>query len=513
MRTWTCNNDLNQKKQIIRVFLFIFVSFLGNSCKVLPALDTNPIEFLSALRVLEKSKHSQDNNSQSNNSPGESSSDCTSNCSTDGSVTVQINYVNSPFSLTTGVSSLNESPVLSGNPTYFTVSPDLPFGLKLDSGSGSISGTISEAVTNADFTITGTADAKSAQTTIRISSVIPAACADVTITAGVGTLADPFQICNPLQLQSMSTHHISNPGSYYQLTQDIDLSSISNFTPISNITNQFTGVFDGQNHTVHNLTIDNNATSQQGLFGYVVGGATTEIRNLRLSNANVRGNAQSGSVIGLLNAYAKNIHSYGAVVDGFADGTGGLVGRFSGVGSIYDSSFSGTVVGGGSYTGGIVGDSFGGDEVVRCKGKGTITGNGAVGGIIGRAAGTLVLNSYWMGSVTGITEVGGIMGKGQLTDGKTKFSYSVGSVTGTSSLGGLIGSITSSSEESYYNIDVANQADNDTRGIPKTTTQLKCPVVPNDSCATTAIYTSWDTTIWNFGTALDYPKLKWENTL
>jgi len=494
----------------IKVFVRIFLisSLFGFSCKVLPSLNKNPIEFLSALRVFENSLSTQNSNSQT-----DGTSDCTGTCNTEGSGTLQISYSSSPFSLTTGVTSVNESPILVGTPTYFTVSPNLPFGLKLDSSTGLISGTISEVVTNADYTITGSTGSNSATTTIRISSVIPGPCADVTITTGTGTVGDPFLICNPLQLQSMTTHHISNPGANYQLTQDIDLSSIANFTPISNITNQFTGVFDGQNHTLHNLTIDNNATSQQGLFGYVVGGATTEIRNLRLSNANVRGNAQSGSVIGLLNAYAKNIHSYGAVMDGFADGTGGIVGRFSGVGSIYDSSFSGTVTGSGMYTGGIVGDSFGGDEIVRCKAKGTIVGSNIVGGIIGRSAGTLVVNSYWMGSVSGNAEVGGIIGKGQLTDGTTNYSYGVGPVTGTTSLGGLIGSITGTSVESYYNIDVSTQSDNDTRGIPKTTTEMKCPVVPNDSCATTPIYTSWDTNVWDFGTALDYPKLKWENSL
>jgi hypothetical protein len=481
-------------------FHFILIILLcGNGifCN-LPSLSKSPLEFLSALRVTR--------NSQANTSL------CTENCNTSAQLSVQISYPGSPFSLVTGSTSLNETPVLSGSPNFFSVSPRLPFGLRLNQSTGVISGRISEVVTNADYTITAASSTNSSTTVIRISSTIPASCPDVTITTGTGTTVDPFLICNPLQLQSMSVHHITNPGATYHLTQDIDLSSIVNFTPISNITNQFTGIFDGQNFTIHNLTINNNATSHQGLFGYVIGGNLTEIRNLRLSYANVRGNAQSGSVIGLLNAIVRNVHSANATVDGFADGTGGIAGRLSSTGAIYNSSFSGTISGGGLYTGGIIGDSFGGTEVLRCKATGIITGNAQVGGIIGRAASTPAQNSYWIGPITGTTEVGGLIGKGQLSDGVAKYSYSVGSVSGTATLGGAMGSATGTALESYYNVDVANQSDNDTRGTPKSTSQMKCPIIPNDSCASGPIYTSWDTADWDFGTSSDYPKLQWENS-
>jgi len=213
-----------------------------------------------------------------------------------------------------------------------------------------------------------------------------------------------------------------------------------------------------------------------------------------------------------LNAIVRNVHSANATVDGFADGTGGIAGRLSSTGAIYNSSFSGTISGGGLYTGGIIGDSFGGTEVLRCKATGIITGNAQVGGIIGRAASTPAQNSYWIGPITGTTEVGGLIGKGQLSDGVAKYSYSVGSVSGTATLGGAMGSATGTALESYYNADVANQSDNDTRGTPKSTSQMKCPIIPNDSCASGPIYTSWDTADWDFGTSSDYPKLQWENS-
>lgn len=495
---------MKANKTRILAFLFLLTT-LGVSCR-LPSLAESPLELLAAMRVSSlKPCTANCNSTATDETTNTSSAEVTS--------TNQINYSNSPFNLVTGASSLNETPVLTGTFAYFTVSPNLPFGLRLERSTGIISGKISEVVSNADYTIKAyTASEVSVSVTIRISSSIPTACADVTITTGTGTAVDPFIICNPNQLQSLSVHHISNPGVYYQLNQDLDLSSIANFTPISNITNQFTGTFDGQNHTIHNLTINNNATSHQGLFGYVVGGSASEIRNLRLNRANVRGNAQSGSVIGYLDATARNIHSNNAIIDGFADGTGGLIGRLSGTGVVNDSSFSGQVTGNGSYTGGIVGDSFGGDLVLRCKANGTISGVNIVGGILGRAAGTPAENSYWQGTVTGSAEVGGLIGKGQLSGGVAKNSYSVGAVTGTSATGGAMGSVTGTVVASYYNVDVATQVDNDTRGTPKTTLQMKCPVQPDDPCATSPIYSSWDTSVWDFGTKNEYPKLKWENS-
>ncbi|MCZ8157838.1 MAG: hypothetical protein O9264_17090 [Leptospira sp.] len=490
-----------QYKIICFILQLCLVLLFGISCQI-PSLTKSPLELLSALRFIQNPRSATN------------STTCTENCesSTQGSSSNLISYAGSPYNLTTGSTAVNDTPSTTGSPNYFTVSPSLPFGLRLNPSTGAITGKISEAITNVDYVITAQSSNGSATTTIRISSTIPAPCPDVTITSGTGTAIDPYLICNPDQLQSMSIHHITNPGAYYRLTQDIDLSSIANFIPISNITNQFTGKFDGQDYTIHNLTIDDTATSQRGLFGYVIGGALTEIKNLRLSNANVRGNAQSGSVFGLINAIARNVHSINAVVVGFADGTGGIAGRLSSTGSIFDSSFSGTVTGTGLYTGGIIGDSFGGDQIFRCKASGMISGSDGVGGIIGRAADTPVQDSYWIGTVSGNNEVGGLIGKGQLSDGVPIYSYSVGPVTGASARGGASGSLTGVAVESYYNKDVATLTDNDTRGTPKTTSQLKCPIIQNDACAGGSIYSAWSSTYWDFGTSLDYPKLQWENS-
>ena len=45
-------------------------------------------------------------------------------------------------------------------------------------------------------------------------------------------------------------------GKYIKLTDNIDLASITNWTPIGNKTSPFNGMFDGGNHIISNLVIN-----------------------------------------------------------------------------------------------------------------------------------------------------------------------------------------------------------------------------------------------------------------
>ena len=64
------------------------------------------------------------------------------------------------------------------------------------------------------------------------------------------------------------------------LTDDIDLNN-KEWTPIGNGTNKYSGTFDGEDHTVKNMSITVPA-EYMGLFGYVDGG---EIKNITVSGA------------------------------------------------------------------------------------------------------------------------------------------------------------------------------------------------------------------------------------
>lgn len=76
---------------------------------------------------------------------------------------------------------------------------------------------------------------------------------------------------------------------YYQLTADIDLSA-HYWYPIGKENYSFNGTFDGQYHTISNMTIDNTVTGMGvkylGLFGYIGKyNLTVTIKNLFMNNA------------------------------------------------------------------------------------------------------------------------------------------------------------------------------------------------------------------------------------
>ena len=80
------------------------------------------------------------------------------------------------------------------------------------------------------------------------------------------------------------------------LTADIDMASITNFTPIGNAEGRpYIGVFDGQDHALSNLTV--NVATYAGLFGYVSGGVT--VKNLVLDASCVI-NATEGGYAGII---------------------------------------------------------------------------------------------------------------------------------------------------------------------------------------------------------------------
>jgi hypothetical protein len=91
--------------------------------------------------------------------------------------------------------------------------------------------------------------------------------------------SEVIYITNAAQLQAMA----NNSGRYYKLANDIDLTGFD-WTPIAN----FRGIFDGQGHTIKNLTIVktySNMSASVGLFDTI--GSTSIIKNLNIVNASV----------------------------------------------------------------------------------------------------------------------------------------------------------------------------------------------------------------------------------
>ena len=160
---------------------------------------------------------------------------------------------------------------------------------------------------------------------------------------GLGTQGNPFIIDSKEALAQIAT--ITNSGAtdfvekHFSLTCDLDLSG-QNWTPIGTQDHPFKGNFNGNNHTISNLTVNNPSRDYNGLFGWVEGwiaytthevSGSEYIRNFVVKNANVRGRNYTGGIAGRLhgNFHFENVVLDGATVQG-ANFTSGFVGSAEG---------------------------------------------------------------------------------------------------------------------------------------------------------------------------------------
>ena len=97
-----------------------------------------------------------------------------------------------------------------------------------------------------------------------------------------GSEANPYAIGSPEALALLSDYvNAGNnaSGLHFEQTQDIDMSSAGNFTPIG-YDKPFNGIYDGKGHAITGLTV-NTTSRNAALFGYMEGGS---IRNVTMVN-------------------------------------------------------------------------------------------------------------------------------------------------------------------------------------------------------------------------------------
>jgi hypothetical protein len=263
----------------------------------------------------------------------------------------------------------------------------------------------------------------------------------------------------------------------YIVVNDIDASGTVNwnngqgFNPVGTYEQaDFTGSFDGQNHTISNLSINRLDDYYVGLFGRIDG----EVKNVGVINVNINGKYYVGGLAGY-NYY----------------------------GNISNSYSTGNVTGESDRVGGLVGENNG--NISNSNSTGNVTGDNKVGGLVGDNEGT-VSNSYSTGNVTGEEEVGGLVGR-NWNNGTVSNSYSTGNVTGEELVGGLVGSnINGNISNSYWNSDsTITSTDVSTEyqvGVPLTTSQMQ------GSSASSNMNFEFTST-WSTVTG-DYPELQWQ---
>lgn len=213
------------------------------------------------------------------------------------------------------------------------------------------------------------------------------------------------------------------------LTADINLKDVD-WPGIGTSSNQFSGSFDGQGHTV------TFAGSTWGLFARVMG---SESKVAEIKNVNTAGSVKLAAIA----ANAGYVHISNcinrATISSDNSYLGSIVGKVNGIttGGYTRSDVLITQCGneasisGGEHIGGIVGYSQTNTRVQECYNTGNIHGTANVGGLVGYLQGWTgtceVKNSYNTGRVTGTTAVGGIIGN-QYNDSTVSNCYNAGPV-------------------------------------------------------------------------------------
>ncbi len=235
---------------------------------------------------------------------------------------------------------------------------------------------------------------------------------------GDGSVDNPYLISTVGDLQQIA----QAPTKAYKIVNDLDMSkSASYWTPVSS----FTGVLDGDGHTIYNLDIQT-SDSHAGLFGTLDNlGIAKNLTFVKPTIEVTNGNQYVGVVAGETSfdytgkgedTNVDNVHVYDANISGAADATvGGLVGCQNLYSTIANSSFQGEIkTPQASYVGGIVGKQRTSSTVTASYANVKAVASSSLGGIVGEAGSTqdgcTVTNCKVKGLLSAENNVGGIMG-------------------------------------------------------------------------------------------------------
>ena len=318
----------------------------------------------------------------------------------------------------------------------------------------------------------------------------------------------------------------------YELTADLDFDSDGDgdvdaydheaaywnagegWTPIGAWGAGWNGVLEGNGHVINNLYIDSDGGSNTllnyvGLFEEV--SASGQVRNLGLTNVNVASLNGSGigtaigALAGIFRGEAENVYATGRVAAKHGGvSAGGLVNTLNGSSTSIRNAWTWVTVVGGSgvgqtriYAGGIAARILNGATLENSYAAGPVSAHSA-GGIAGETQtnNTRIYNSYAIGKVVGGTNTGGLVaGSGSGNDGFIA-SYWDTETTGTETTAPFTGGVGKTTAELQSEIGTSTN-DN---GTPSDTS--------DDFAAGAGIYAEWPTTVWDFGTASQYPCLK-----
>lgn len=257
---------------------------------------------------------------------------------------------------------------------------------------------------------------------------------------GEGTEASPYLIQNDLEFMGLaytSRYQENYEGKYFKLTKDFDLTNYIDFGGISNSSNPFKGVFDGNNHTIKIRTANDNFA---GLFRANAGIVKNFVLEGSILATRTSGNSmnlRSGAVVGYSSGTIENVINR-ATIKAKSNTTnpyhmGGIVGYLD-EGKVLsctneaDVSVSGFKM---HTIGGIAGYAKGLSIIDKCKNYGKIYGTFETGGILGIAGSSSENGSTTISDCENHGEVIGQLIASSDKDNPQLYAYANGGIVGT----------------------------------------------------------------------------------
>ena len=232
---------------------------------------------------------------------------------------------------------------------------------------------------------------------------------NILFSGGTGTAEDPYRIScasDILELSYNVEYEKNNySGTYFLVTNDFSMKDATNFRPIGNnfgregadAIRPFSGVFDGDGHTISDISMNWDVYGFAGLFG-IISNAT--VKNLTINNSSfyagygvaaIAGTALNSTISGCQTTSSVSVSDYYYYAAGICAGAlGGTV-------EISDCFNAATVSGEYGYTAGIISTSdCDGLTIARCGNNGTISdNNSSAAGIICSSANTISIKDCY----------------------------------------------------------------------------------------------------------------------
>ena len=230
---------------------------------------------------------------------------------------------------------------------------------------------------------------------------------------GDGLLASPFLVSTAAQLQSIETNACLVTGYHFKLTSDISLAGLT-WTPVGTSSEFTNGSFDGDFHTISDLTVSG---AKAGLFGTLNG---MTIKNLKIKDSTVSATSGDAGVVAHTvkgTSLITQVEVDGATLTANSGSAGGIIPRVD----------AGVTL-----------------SISKVSVAGSVSATFHVGGIVGEIRGTTISDAVFSGSLqSAVGRVGGLVGYGSGTNSITK-GYSTGTVSGGAYRGGTVGQVGSS---------------------------------------------------------------------